>query len=128
MDESGIATGEEQENEQGQRRPGDVWLERSGPWKLAAGNALLLHSIVESQIHRADGDPVDEGGDGDEILQPAEDVAGAIGQSQVAEAHEQTQQRGGGIGNAHAVGAREDLGRVSFHGHAVENTRAAEHT
>lgn len=49
---------------------------------------LLFAGVVEAQVSHADYDPVDEGGDGNEILKPGEDCGCRVGEGHVAETHE----------------------------------------
>ena len=41
-------------------------------------NALFLATVVESQVDKADTDPIDQSGNGDKVLEPSEDRAGRI--------------------------------------------------
>lgn len=78
VDESGIATGQQQNDEAAQRGPGQVRLERRLPGELVARDALLFASVVEAQVHGHDDGPGHQRADTDKVLQPGESDVGAL--------------------------------------------------
>lgn len=120
MDKRGVATGQEQEEENRERDPGGVRLERRGPGELAlAVDALLLAAVEEAEVAGADGHPVDKCGDGDDFLQPGEHVVGAGGQGHVRQTHEEAEEGHADPRNAEAVDSLKERRRVAVACHAI---------
>lgn len=90
MDECGIPSSEEENDEQRQWGPGGVRLKRGRPWKLCvAVDALFAATIVESKVDDADWSPVHQGRDEDNILELLKGRACGAGETQITQAHEQ---------------------------------------
>src|SRR5690349_18723817 len=108
MDKGREAASEEKQNKQDKRGVGRIGLERSGPREfLLAIDSLPIAGVDESQIDNADGDPVDQGRDGDEILQPGEDCASRVGQGHVSQGHEEAIEGNSDIGDTESVDTQE---------------------
>ena len=122
-----IAVGQVDNDEEDERDPCAPGLEGSSPGELlVAVNALGFARVLEAQICDADGSPIGEGADGEEVLEPIEDDIGAGGEGHVCQAHEETVEGDGDPGNAESVDASEELGCVTVFGECEENTWATQ--
>lgn len=126
LGESRPTAGEEEEEEEAERGPGDVGLEGGLPGEFVTGDALGLAAVVEAEVDDADDGPGDEGTDRDEILEPDEDDVGAGTEGHEAEADPDGDEGDGDPRYTHAVGLEEDLGGVVLLGHTVEGTGGGE--
>lgn len=85
FDEDGVASGEKNDRERDEAGPRCVRLERTLPWEFIAADALLLHTIVETEVDEANNDPVNEGSSRNEILKPTEDGGSTVGQGPIVQ-------------------------------------------
>lgn len=104
MDERLVSTSEEKYDEHDQGNPCAPGLERRSPWQLGVTvNSLSLASVVESQICDANDRPVDEGADGDQILQPRKNSTGRVGEGHVGKTHEDAEEGDSDVRDAETV-------------------------
>ena len=68
---------EDDQAEEDQCRPGEVRLERSAEWQVAAADALGRAGLVEPDVRNVDANPRKQGTYGRQILKPREDGVGA---------------------------------------------------
>ena len=121
-DECAEATGDKQEGEQGQRRPGEVGLEGRGPWKLSVSvDSLLLATVVESEVDDADDEPVHQCSNCYNITQPLKDYGCWVGEGHIPQAHEASYAADSHIRDREAVQPFEYCRSMSMDGHAIEN-------
>lgn len=80
---------------------------------------MFLHSVVEAKVDDGDNEPIDERCNGDEVLEPAENYGGGVGERHVAQTDEETQGTGRNIRDTKTVGPKEDLGCVTLAGHSI---------
>jgi hypothetical protein len=128
LDEDGVATSQQEDNERDQRKPSSIWLERCLPRKFRAIDSLFLATVVEAQIYCGDDHPRNYCSDRYKILEPSKHNTCAVRKAHVSESDEQADKSNSYVRNAHAAGSKEDLWGVSFSSHPEQGPRATEET
>jgi len=122
IDEDGKAIEDDDDTKVDEREPGRVWLPLGFEDEGVAVNVLRNQGIPEAQIGDANGHPCEELGNGDEVLEPQEDVVGTAGDAQVGEKGDDGSDGYAPDGDAGICALEEDLGRLTVLGDTEEVT------
>lgn len=106
VDEDVEAARQQQNGKENESGPRGVGLKGRLPGEVAMVDALSLEAVVKAWVDDFDVDPIDEGGDRDEVLEHR----GCVGEHHVAESHEGANGCHCGPGDAKAVGVHEEGG------------------
>ena len=88
------------------------------------GNSLRLHSLLESDERRQDGDPGQSSEHGDRRDEVVEDLKGVCRSDEVGETHKTSSKDESDIGDTSLGASSKDLGGVSVTSHTVEGSRS----
>lgn len=126
MNESHISSRQQQQDESEHADPRKIRLEVALPWQPVATDSLLLHRIVETQIDYTDDSPINQSRHGDQILKPAEDRRGAVGQRHVSQTDKQADESDSDPRNPESRRSLEDSWRAAFEGETIQDAGAVE--